>query len=378
MKTVTKHAPAQGSLSPELDRDIKLLVDNPIMAEIMRLAGGMVVVVNEHRQIVVASESFLRFLGIEEAEGLLGKRLGEAVQCQYSDRTVAGCGTSLQCLSCGVVKVMLDAQQRNEIVESRSALQVKTGEGTVDLCVWVRACPVQFAGRSFVVLFLTDITEEERKYELERIFLHDALNTALGLHSACTLLERRCGQEGEARQYARVAKTLSNRLMKDLKVHKLLSETKEEDFRPDSEHINLREFLLELKEIVETWSVARRLRVEMVEPSGSLAVHADPYLVYRVMANMLLNACEASAKDEVVRFWAEKSGDAVALKVWNQAHIPEHIAPRIFQRHFSTKEGRGRGVGTYSMKFITERLLGGSLTFITSKGEGTVFILTLD
>jgi signal transduction histidine kinase len=174
-----------------------------------------------------------------------------------------------------------------------------------------------------------------------------------------------------------VAKALSSRLMKDLQVHKLLSEVRDEAFSPDKEHIDLGEFMYELKDIVETWPAAQGLQVELAGVPTGHAIHTDPHLLYRVMANMILNACEASGENDTVRLWTEKSGESTVLKVWNDAFIPEHIAPRIFQRHFSTKLGRGRGVGTHSMKFIGEQLLGGQVSFATSQEDGTVFSFAL-
>ncbi len=45
---------------------------------------------------------------------------------------------------------------------------------------------------------------------------------------------------------------------------------------------------------------------------------------------------------------------------------------QMFHRSFSTK-GTGRGLGTYSMKLLSERYLGGSVTFRSIPGEGTTF-----
>jgi len=236
---------------------------------------------------------------------------------------------------------------------------------------------VEYEGRLFIVLLISDITEQERQCELERIFHHDVLNTAVGISSACSLIERRYEKEDETKQYVKIAKALSSRLMKDLQVHKLLSELRDDEFSPDRERIDLEKFLNELKEIAETWPAAQGIRVELADIPADLTIHSDPHLLYRVMTNMLLNACEASKGDSAVRFWAEKFGQNAVLKVWNQAYIPEAVSSRIFQRHFSTKHGRGRGVGTYSMKFIGEQLLGGQVTFNSSEEDGTVFSLWL-
>ena len=45
---------------------------------------------------------------------------------------------------------------------------------------------------------------------------------------------------------------------------------------------------------------------------------------------------------------------------------------QVFQRSFSTK-GTDRGLGTYSMKLLSERYLHGSVSFTSTPEEGTIF-----
>jgi signal transduction histidine kinase len=45
----------------------------------------------------------------------------------------------------------------------------------------------------------------------------------------------------------------------------------------------------------------------------------------------------------------------------------------MFQRSFSTK-GAGRGLGSYSVKLLSERYLNGKVSFTSSEDEGTTFI----
>ena len=48
------------------------------------------------------------------------------------------------------------------------------------------------------------------------------------------------------------------------------------------------------------------------------------------------------------------------------------IRLQIFQRSFSTK-GAGRGLGTYSVKLLSERYLKGAVGFRSTHAEGTRF-----
>ena len=62
----------------------------------------------------------------------------------------------------------------------------------------------------------------------------------------------------------------------------------------------------------------------------------------------------------------------VCFSVHNPSVMPRTVQLQIFERSFSTK-GTGRGLGTYSMKLLSERYLGGRVWFSSSKGEGTTF-----
>lgn len=48
---------------------------------------------------------------------------------------------------------------------------------------------------------------------------------------------------------------------------------------------------------------------------------------------------------------------------------------QIFQRSFSTKGG-GRGIGTYSVKLLTENYLQGRVAFVSTAEAGTTFTAT--
>ncbi|MBM3132840.1 MAG: ATP-binding protein, partial [Chloroflexi bacterium] len=67
------------------------------------------------------------------------------------------------------------------------------------------------------------------------------------------------------------------------------------------------------------------------------------------------------AIDGGVRFW-----------VHNPTFMPREAQLQVFNRSFSTK-GQGRGLGTYSMKLLTERYLKGKIGFDSSETGGTTF-----
>ncbi|HPQ41979.1 MAG TPA: ATP-binding protein, partial [bacterium] len=103
----------------------------------------------------------------------------------------------------------------------------------------------------------------------------------------------------------------------------------------------------------------------------------DTGLLVRILSNMILNALEASISGDRILVSADRRDGFVQFSVWNRAHIPEQTALRIFQRNFSTKPGLGRGIGTYSMKILGEKILGGTVDFSSSVASGTQFRIRL-
>ena len=103
----------------------------------------------------------------------------------------------------------------------------------------------------------------------------------------------------------------------------------------------------------------------------------DISLLLRVLCNMIINAVEASEKNDIVSLWSEQKNERIDFCVWNSQVIPPEISKRIFQRNFSTKTQAVRGIGTYRMKLFGENILGGKVSFSSSKGNGTIFTLSL-
>jgi sensor histidine kinase regulating citrate/malate metabolism len=67
----------------------------------------------------------------------------------------------------------------------------------------------------------------------------------------------------------------------------------------------------------------------------------------------------------------------VLFKVHNPGVIPGDIQKQIFQRSFTTKEGSGRGIGTHSVKLLTEGYLGGAAAFTSDADNGTTFTVEI-
>jgi len=108
--------------------------------------------------------------------------------------------------------------------------------------------------------------------------------------------------------------------------------------------------------------------------------------INQVFLNLIVNAAHAIA-DKVgdsgekgrIRITTRRDGNEVEVRISDTGTgIPADVQPRIFDPFFTTKEvGRGTGQGLAIARATVEKGHGGRLTFETTPGEGTTFVLRL-
>ncbi len=155
---------------------------------------------------------------------------------------------------------------------------------------------------------------------------------------------------------------------------------------------------LDLNDVIrDSRSILQRLagkRIELVlDLAPSLpAVLADPGQVHQVLVNLTINAHDAmpgggrlTITSTTVEIGEERAatmpdvepGTYVMLDVADTgAGIPESIRMHLFQPFFTTKEGRGTGLGLASVYGIV-RQSGGYVSLDSESGKGTTFHILL-
>ena len=123
-------------------------------------------------------------------------------------------------------------------------------------------------------------------------------------------------------------------------------------------------------------SVANNKCINIDEDSVNIEMVTDELLLKRVLTNMLKNALEATDGNGCVTLGTKIENGIIEFWVQNPAVMPRDVQLQVFQRSFSTK-GNNRGLGTYSMKLITEKYLEGKVGFLSNKLEGTKFFAKL-
>ena len=99
-------------------------------------------------------------------------------------------------------------------------------------------------------------------------------------------------------------------------------------------------------------------------------------IVEQVAANLLLNALEASVPGSTVKLRAYKSLQCIIIEVEDRGEgFNERKIKQIFSPFFTTK-ANGTGLGLSIVKRIVEQH-GGSITAVSSPGNGSIFTVKL-
>jgi len=115
----------------------------------------------------------------------------------------------------------------------------------------------------------------------------------------------------------------------------------------------------------------KRLRVDQAIP-GDLALTGEPFLLRQALGNLLENALDFTPVNGVLRFSAERIGEQIEFKLFNQAEaIPEYALPRLSERFYSLpRPDSGRKSTGLGLNFVEEvvELHGGTLSIGNVEG----------
>lgn len=325
-------------------------------------------ILNDKRQTVYANKSLLNFLNVKEVKDIIGRRPGELLACQFAINSINGCGTAIFCKTCGAVEAIINSI--NGIEDVKECSVSRSNMETVDLRVWTR--PFKSEIGNFVFFVFSDISNENRRDVLERTFFHDIMNTVGGIKGLSELILS--GTENY-KEYSLLINKLSSTLINEINSQKLLLSAERNELHVNISIINSFEFIKELTEIYENHEVSIEKSIIIDESSENFEFESDKIILMRAIGNMLKNALETTEENKVT-IGAKKTETGFVFWINNNAFMTEDVRLQIFKRSFSTK-GKGRGLGTFSMKLFVEKYLKGKVYFETSEEKGTTFFAEL-
>ncbi|BBD07260.1 ATP-binding protein [Desulfovibrio ferrophilus] len=364
----TEYAPADRCPAEEI-LSCRLQLNNAEATAILDAMPSQVMLINRHRQIVFANKALKATLGLEAAASLMGMRPGEAMSCAFVKFAKGGCGTSKFCSECGAVQAMIEAIDGVPATEEFHLLQEKsTGISGQDLRV--TAEPLTLSGQNLVLFTVDDISDRNRRRYLERIFFHDIINTAGGAMGMAEVLFEESGPT--EREDLQILMQALIHLVEEIESQRTLLAAENEDLVVHAGSVDCHQMIDRLTRKLGRYREANQKHLVVAEGLPPHTIEADAALLGRVIGNMIKNALEACTADMTITVGYEVEAEQVTFWVHNPTYIPPQAQKQIFRPSFSTK-GTDRGLGTFSMRLLTQNYLKGRISFSTSKDSGTTF-----
>jgi len=357
---------AERAAQEALLSDFERIEGVPLIRQILDLVPDGVLILNPERQIVFCNRAMLNLLHVDDIKQTLGLRPGEALQCMHSTEFAGGCVTTEFCRECGVSKAILAA---GKLGAGESECRILRKDG-VALDLRISTGVFELHGNRYIAFTLSDIADENRRKALERIFFHDILNTAGNLRGVTELFKDPDVADKES--FMDMAHDLSERLIEEIESQRQLTMAENQELICEPSSFNSKDLMDEIVRAYRIHPVGRSRILRLDHRSAALMIHCDRTILGRVLGNLLKNALEATSVGGTVTLGCKAYEDRLEFWVHNDATMSDPVRRQIFQRSFSTK-GSNRGLGTYSVKLLTERYLGGTVGFTTTPGEGTRF-----
>jgi signal transduction histidine kinase len=338
----------------------------PLLTAMLDSSPKAILVVDQQQQAVFINQALMRFLDIPTREMVYGLNPQEIFSCLDNNRSESLCSPTEPCKMCGVLQA-INATTGQVFVQDVRLLQ---NEHTpLELRIDTR--PLILENQNFTMFTLQDIGAERHRWMLDRLFFHDILNTA-GLVRGYTDIIQGATDDEMTLIREQLART-SNRLISEIETQRVLNAAENNDLYVDWASVSVVTLLEDLQAQYAHHEVARERGIQIVGIDDVMLL-TDATLLGRALGNLIKNALEASAPGDIVSLGCWQEATQVVFAVHNPTISPAHLQPHIFRRSLSTK-GRGRGIGTYSAKLLTERYLNGQIAFTTSEDEGTTFTL---
>jgi len=359
-----------------LEKQIEIFAKEKEIKRDFNATNALIMVINPSRQIVFANQSLYDFIKISDADLVLGRRLGEVVRCIHSDKEITGCGTSVYCTECTALEIMKKSIATNTANEGEAVITYRLDDNELPLNVYEHIQPIEIKGDRYYVISLMDVSDRVKKRFLERIFFHDILNTAGALKGFLRILHQEV--QAELREEVELVKVYFDYVIDEIQAQKQILEAENKELQLDWITLNSIEVLQSVKKGYHRLEEYKDHRIAVDQDTEDMQFKSDFIILRRILSNMLKNALEASTAKDPVILGCNRDSNGKHLVFWvkNSKYIKEEVQKRIFQRSYSTK-GKGRGLGTYSIKLLGEKYLNGKVTFTSEVDQGTIFYLKI-
>lgn len=341
------------------------------LTSILDQSHALIMVVDGDRRIVYCTQGILPLARAEDISHVLGKRPGDFFHCIHAKE--AGCGNGASCCDCGAL-LGIRAGLSGDVVETECALTIETHDRLEARDFLVKTIPLKWDDDFFAALSFSDRTHEVRCRSMERVFLHDILNTVGAVKGILHFIHPEL--QGEQRELLGTVLPYFDLCVDEIAAQQKLLSAENNELTLAPERFSLGQLLQGLAKVYRQHALGSGKRIVVnLEPENDEVI-ADRTIIHRISMNLLKNALEASETGDTVTLQGLVQAQFFRISVNNPGCMDENVRQRIFRRSFSTK-GAGRGLGIYSVQLLCANFLGGKFWFESEKEAGTTFYVQI-
>ena len=332
-----------------------------------------VMILNRSMQMVWANQTLFATIFRENSDEFMGLRPGEIFKCVNAMTSKHGCGTTPQCHICGSLLTIFKSLNGNGSQEE--CMLLTTDNQAYNLRVKARLIKIE--EDVFNAVSVVDISDAKNKRMLERLFFHDIMNLAGSIQGFTDLLITSKPQDRiNQSEILAILSATAGDLIELVKSQKDLLSAEHNELSVYHKEIKVKELLGSVQRLFERddLGLGRKIEIQNIDPD--IIFVSDERLLKRIIVNSVKNALEAIEEGSRVQVRCKAEGNFVLFEVHNDCYIPKEIQGSIFRKSFSTKN-KDRGLGTYSIKLLTEKYLQGNVWFVSTKEQGTTFYIQI-
>lgn len=356
------------TITLNLDDDFTSDFERSEVGTVLRNTPMITAVLHMDLTVAYANDLFLDFVGASSRQAVRGQHIGDLCGCIYSEGT-GTCGASKDCPRCGL-RLTMEEAAATATADGQALLIRRTGGSIQPQSLNASAYRISMNGEAYVVFHLVLTGDRVMREALERLFLHDALNSISGIQGLATTLK--AGSSNGQEKMLDVIESYAKALAEEIKFYRCLRDAEGGVLDVDSGPVYTDHLMEQVASLNTHLADSRGKFVAFDLETCGLKLYSDVRLLKRVLGNLVKNAIEATPDKGFVLFKCEGGENSVTFSVYNDGFIPESLRPGLFRGGISSK-GAGRGMGLYGVKLLTEQFLGGAVSFSSSEQAGTWF-----
>lgn len=373
MKSIVHTTPGQ-SVGDVIRDDYKTFFKLPFLHEILDLLPQVAFILNYDREIVITNKALLHMFGLEDMELILSQRPGNLFHCIHVKDGKDGCGTSDFCKVCGIANAILECQKHFLTVSSKAFVKTEIGNRHSNYELLITATPFEYKQKLFTIISIAELGNTRKRGYVDRMFIHDVENRHEIIDGFCTIMKDT--ELNEQYQFVSLIRAATFDLMGEVRIQRQIALAEKGELKLNKTKINSMSLLFNIRERFQESCKRKGCNLTISESSFTAIVESDENILLYCLLHLCQNAIEASLGGDSIKLSAEIIENSISFSIFSDTLIPYKEQYKIFKKNYSTK-GKGRGLGTYSVKLFVEKYLQGVVTFESEVESGTIFTITL-